>query len=309
MRAAICERYGPPEVLKIKDTEKPIPKKDEILVKVMATAVNSADVRIRALRVDGGVMGAVSKLIIRIVIGFIGPRNKILGTVLAGVVEEVGEKVDKFKIGDEVFAMTGLKFGGYAEYATLSQNNAVALKPHKASFEEAAAIPFGGTTALYFLGKAGIEHAKRVLIYGSSGAVGTSAVQIAKYYGARVTAISGEGGMELSRSLGASKVYDYKKLKLSSLKKKYDIIFDAVGKITKGESMHLLSEGGKFVTVGGMDVAQERASDLDILSDMYNNGSLKAVIDRTYSLNDIVEAHRYVDLGRKKGNVVITVSG
>lgn len=308
MKAVVCESYGAPEVLKIKDIDKPVPKKGEVLIKVMATSVNSGDVRIRALSVDDGIKGVVSKLMVRIVIGFRGPRKKVLGAVLTGVIEEIGEEVDKFKTGDEVFAMTGMKFGGFAEYAVLSQNKGIAKKPRKASFEEAASLPFGGTTALYFLGKAGIENAKKVLIYGSSGAVGTSAVQVAKYYGADVTAVSGKDGMSLSKDLGASKVYDYKEQKVAELDGSYDIVFDAVGKMSKKDATHILSDKGKFVTVGGLDIAKEKASDLEKLAKMYDEGSLVAVIDKTYSLDEIVEANRYVDTGHKKGSVVITVS-
>lgn len=307
MKAAVCEKYGPPEVLKVREIEKPTPKKGELLIKVRATSVNSGDVRLRALRVDDGSLGSVVKLAMRLIVGVKGPRRKVLGSVLAGTVEEFGEDVDGFEVGDEVYAMTGLKFGAFAEYATLSQKKAVTLKPKKANFEQAASIPFGGTTALYFLRKAGIEKAKKVLIYGSSGAVGTAALQVAKYYGADITAICGKDGMKLSKELGASKVYDYKKDKITDLTGRYDAIFDAVGKISKKEAKHLLSEGGQYVTVAGMDVAKELTSDLKQLATMYDEGSFKAVIDRTYSLDDIVDANRYVDIGHKKGSVVIAV--
>ncbi len=307
MKAVICERYGPPEVLKIKDIPKPVPKKGEVLIKVMSAPVNSGDVRIRALRVDDSVLGLFSKVIMRFIIGFRGPRKKVLGAALSGVIEEIGDEVDMFKTGDEVFAMTGLKFGGFAEYAVLPQNKAIALKPKNASFEEAAALPFGGTTALYFLRKASVKNASKVLIYGSSGAVGTAAVQVAKYYGADVTTVSGESGVKLSKKLGASVAYDYKKQSVADLPETYDIVFDAVGKIDKKESTHLLSEGGKFITVAGVDVAKELASDLKQLALMYDDGSFEAVIDSTYRLDKIVEANRYVDTGQKKGNVVVTI--
>ncbi len=245
---------------------------------------------------------------VRIIFGFRGPRNKVLGAVLSGVVEEIGDEVDKFSVGDEVYAMTGLRMGGFAEYAVLSQNKAVSLKPKTASFNEAAAIPFGGTTALYFLKKASVDSAKNVLIYGSSGSVGTSAVQVAKYYGCNVVAVSGKDGMKLSKELGASKVYNYKKQKLDEIEDSFDVVFDAVGKIKKSHIEKILTDKGKFVTVGGLDVAKEQASDLQQLAEMYDNGKLVAVIDETFKLDDIVEAHRYVDTGRKKGSVVITVA-
>ncbi|MFT7644467.1 MAG: NADPH:quinone reductase-like Zn-dependent oxidoreductase [Candidatus Paceibacteria bacterium] len=308
MKAYICEEYGAPEVLKLAEVEKPKPKQNEILIQVVATAVNSGDVRLRALRVDDGPLGSVAKIVMRIIIGFKGPRNKVLGAVLSGIVTEIGDEVDKFKVGDEVFAMTGMKFGGFAEYATLSQDKGVSLKPIESSFEEASAIAFGGTTALYFLHKAGIAKSKKVLIYGSTGAVGTSAVQIAKSEGADVTAVSGPNGIELSKSLGADRVYNYKEQDISDLNEQFDIIFDAVGKLPKDRCKDILNEGGSYVTVGGLDVAKEAQSDMKRLADMFDEGKLKAVIDKTFSFNEMVEAHRYVDTGCKKGNVVVTVS-
>ncbi|MFT4532446.1 MAG: NADPH:quinone reductase-like Zn-dependent oxidoreductase [Candidatus Saccharimonadales bacterium] len=308
MKAAICDKYGPPEVIQIKEIDKPILKSNDLLIQVKATSVNSGDVRIRGLRVGDGVFGSLSGIIVRIVIGFRGPRKKVLGAVLSGIVEDIGDEVDKFKVGDEVYAMTGLRFGGFAEYAALSQNKAVALKPKTASHEEAASILFGGTTALYFLRKAGIKKAKKVLIYGSSGAVGTSALQVAQYYGAEITAVSGKDGLELSTKLGAIKTYDYMLQNLADINDKFDIVFDAVGKISKKESQHLLKEDGEFITVGGMDVAKESPKDLEQLAEMFDKGSLVAVIDRTYTLDEIVEAHRYVDTGHKKGSVVVTVA-
>lgn len=308
MKAYICEKYGPPEVLKLEEVEKPKPKKNEVLIKVKTTSVNSGDVRLRSLRVDDGALGSITKVVMRIIIGFKGPRNKILGAVLTGVIEEIGSEVDKFKVGDEVFAMTGMKFGGFAEYATLSQDKGISLKPKKASFEEAAALPFGGTTSIYFLRKAGIAKSKEVLIYGSTGAVGTSAVQIANSEGANVTAFSGPDGIKLTKSLGANKVYDYKKQDVSKLGKKFDIIFDAVGKLSKDECKDILKDGGSYVTVGGLDVAKEAQSDMKKLAELFDIGNLKAVIDKTFPFSEMVEAHRYVDTGHKKGNVVVTVS-
>jgi NADPH:quinone reductase-like Zn-dependent oxidoreductase len=307
MKAYICEKYGPPEVLKLAEVEKPRPKKNEVLIKVEATSVNSGDVRLRALRVDDGALGSVAKIVMRIIIGFRGPRKKVLGAVLSGVVKDIGAEVDKFKVGDEVFAMTGMKFGGFAEYATLSQNKGISLKPKKASFEEAAAIPFGGTTALYFLYKAGIAKSKKVLIYGSTGAVGTSAVQIAKSEGVNVTAVSGPDGIELTKSLGADIVYDYKKQDISELNEQFDIIFDAVGKFSKDKCKDILKDGGSYVTVGGLDVANEAQSSMKLLADMFDEGKLEAVIDKTFSFNEMVEAHRYVDTGQKMGNVVVSL--
>lgn len=305
MKAVICERYGPPEVLKIKEVKKPVPKANEVLVKIMATAVNSGDVRTRALAVPGFL-----RVIMRVVLGFTGPRKQILGTVLAGVIEAVGGQVENFKLGDEVYATTGFRFGTYAEYITLSENGTIVPKPKKASFQEAAAIPFGGTTALYFLQKAGIsiKRNQKILIYGASGAVGTAAMQIAKHYGAEVTSVVSEDNVKLAKSLGAGHVIIYTKEDFTKNHKKYDIIFDAVGKKPKKECGGSLAQNGRYVTVGGLDVASEHKDQLIFLSKLFDNGEYKAVIDRSYPLDEIVEAHRYVDLGKKKGNVVITIS-
>jgi len=304
MKAVICEKYGPPQVLKIKEVVKPVPKPDEVLIKIMATAVNSGDVRTRGLVVAGFL-----RIVMRFVLGFSGPRQRILGTVLSGVVEEVGSEVTKFKLGDEVFASTGFKFGTYAEYISLSEKGTIALKPKKASFEQAASIPFGGGSALYFLRKAGIsqERGQKVLVYGASGAVGTGAVQIAKHYGATVTAVCSQINTNLVKSLGADHVIAYTKEDFTKNGKKYDIIFDAVGKQPKKVCADSLAKDGKYITVASLDVASEKKEHLTFLSKLYDKGEYRAVIDKTYPLEDIVEAHRYVDQGKKKGNVVVTI--
>lgn len=307
MKAVVCKKYGPPEVLEVVEVPKPVPAKNQVLIRVKAAAVNSGDVRIRALRVGTGFVWGIIKLIIRCLVGFTGPRRKILGMVLAGEVVETGSSVTSFKNGDKVFAMTGLQFGAYAEYAAVAETQSITHMPTKATFEEATALPFGGTTALYFLRKAGIEKAKKVLIYGSSGAVGTAAVQVAKYYGADVSAVCGEDSIALSKELGAHTVYNYKKQTVKEITDQFDIVFDAVGKITRSEIKHLLSPSATFVTVGGFDTAKETTSDLKQLARMFDEGAIKAVIDRVYELSEIVEAHRYVDAGRKKGNVVVTI--
>lgn len=304
MKAVICKTYGPPEVLKIQEIAKPTPKPNEVLIKIMATAVNSGDVRIRGLAVTG-----FMRIVMRFVLGFSGPRKQILGSVLSGVVEAVGSEVATFKPGNKVFASTGVTLGTYAEYMCLPETSAIAIKPKKASFEEAAAIPFGGTTALYFLQKAGIESKPKqnVLIYGASGAVGTAAVQIAKYYDAHVTAVCGKDSVKLATSIGADSVIVYTKDDFTKNGKRYDIIFDAVGKKQRNECANSLTEEGKYVTVGGLDVVSVTKKQLTLLSEMYNKGEYKAVIDKIYPLEGIVEAHRYVDQGRKKGNVVVIV--
>jgi NADPH:quinone reductase-like Zn-dependent oxidoreductase len=304
MKAVIFEKYGPPEVLKIKEVGKPAPKANEVLIKIMATAVNSADIRVRGLAVDG-----FMRVVMRAVLGFRGPRKKILGVVLAGIVEEVGEGVTEFKKGDNVFAATGFRFGAYAEYTTLSAKGSIAAMPKKASFEQAAALPFGGNTALYFLQKAGIgaKPKQKVLIYGSSGAVGTGAVQIAKHFGAEVTAVCSQDGVKLAKSLGADYIIVYTREDFTKSGKQYDIIFDAIGKTNKKTCAKLLAPEGTYVTVGGLDVASEKKEQLQLLAKLYDKGEYKAVIDKTFPLEKIVEAHTYADAWKKKGNIVITV--
>jgi len=302
MKAVFCTQYGPPEVLKIQTTEKPEPKNDEVLIKIKATAVNSGDVRIRGLAVEG-----FMKVIMRLVLGFRRPRHPILGAVLSGVVEKVGAEVKDWAPGHEVYAMTGMKFGAYAEYIVLKENAVMAHKPKNATFEQSAAILFGGHTAIYFLQKAKINENgdKKVLIYGASGAVGTSAIQIAKYYKADITAVCSEKGVDLVKSLGANETIDYTKENFVANNKKYDVIFDAVGKLKKKDCAGSLTKNGRFVTVGGLDVAKQKKEQLFFLKDLYESNQLFAAIDSIYDFDEMVDAHRYVDSGRKKGNVVI----
>ncbi len=307
MKAVVASGYGGPGVLSVQEVEKPTIKDDEILLKVHAASLNSGDVRMRSLDAGGGLKGVVGKIVIRTLVGLRKPK-RVPGSVLAGEVVEVGASVSRFKVGDEVYAMTGFSFGGFGEYCALPDKRAIALKPKNASFEEASALPFGGNTALYFLRKAGAAEGKKVLIYGSTGAVGSSAVQVAKYLGSEVTAVSGKDGIELTKSLGATKVYDYRKTNLEDIKDTFDIVFDAVGKISKAMAVHLIADGGKYVTVDGLDVAKELSSDLEELAEMYDKGQIVAVIDRTFDLEDIIEANRYVDTGHKKGSVVIHIS-
>lgn len=306
MKAVVASGYGNPEVLSIQEVPKPVIKNNEILIKVSAASLNSGDVRMRALDGGGGLKGFIAKFVIRLLVGITKPK-RVPGSVLAGTVVEVGNDVDRFKVGDEIYAMAGFSFGGFGEYCALPINRAIALKPKKASFEEASTLPFGGNTAFYFLRKAGVTKGKKILIYGSTGAVGSSAVQVAKYLGAEITAISGKDGMKLSKSLGASMVYDYRTTNLQDIKETFDIVFDAVGKISKNKAIHLLVINGKYITVSSFDVAKESASDLEELAKMFDAGKLVATIDKTFDMNDIVEANRYVDSGRKKGSVVIRI--
>ena len=307
MKAVVADAYGSPEVLRVADVDKPKPKKNEVLIKVHAASLNSGDVRMRALDAGPGFKGFMSRGIIRMMFGLTKPRS-VQGNVLAGEVVAVGSEFDRFKVGDEVMAMTGLNFGAFAEYCALPDKRAIALKPKKACFEEAAALPFGGNTALYFLHKAGLGEVKKVLIYGATGAVGSSATQIARNYGADVSAVCGSDGEKMTKKLGASKVYDYTKTKPTDIEGTFDIVFDAVGKLPKKQAEHLIAEGGAYVTVNSLDVAKELSADLAELAEMFDTGKLDACIDRTYDLDDIVEASRYVDAGRKKGNVILRVS-
>lgn len=302
MKAVICRSYGPPEVLAVEEVERPVPGEKDVLVRIRASAVNSGDVRVRGL-----VVGGFLRLVMRLVLGFRGPRRRILGLVLAGVVEEVGAKVTRFRPGDEVFASTGLRFGGHAEYITLPESGTVLHKPRNLSFEESAAILFGGMTALYFLRKGGLDTGKglRVLIYGASGSVGTAAIQIAAFHGAEVTAVCGPEGMNLGRSLGSHRQVDYTSEAFTRLAEQYDIVFDAVGKTSRRWRRSMLRPGGRELTVGGLDTARETTGQMEELKRMSEGGHFRATIDRVYPLESIREAHRYVDSGRKKGNVVI----
>lgn len=302
MKAVICTKYGPPDVLKIQDIDQPLPKGNEILVKIYSTCVNSGDVRVRGLTVEG-----FMKIVMRIVIGFSKPRQQILGTVFSGIVESFGNKVTGFKVGDQVFGMTGFKFGTYAEYLTIPQNGNVLKMPTNASFDQAASIIFGGQTAIHFLDKMKISEKPNanILIIGATGSVGTSAVQIAQYYGAKITAVCSSKGKSLVENLEVKNFVLYDQEDYTQLTDRFDFIFDAVGKTTKKECQHLLKNGGVYKTVGGMEVASESPQQLEFLKMLFENGFLNAVIDKSYALEDIVEAHRYVDTGRKKGNVVI----
>jgi NADPH:quinone reductase-like Zn-dependent oxidoreductase len=294
MKAVVCQQYGPPEVLHLEEVKKPIPGKNEILIKVKATAVNSGDVRIRK----------ADPWLIRLFFGFFKPRKKILGMIISGEVVAIGENVKSFQVGDQVFGSTGLRFGAYAEFVCLPSKNILILKPTEITHEEAACLPFGGITAIHFLRKAGIKKNQKVLIYGASGASGTAAIQLAKYFGAVVTGFTSSANINLVKSLGADEVIDYKKEEVTENGKQYDIIFDAVGKTSFSKCKKALAPGGKFVTVK-KGLARTKIADLELLSVLTATGKYIAVIDKIYSLQQMVEAHQHVDTGHKKGNVII----
>lgn len=317
MKAAIFTQYGAPAVLHTAIVNKPNPKANEVLVKIHATAVNSGDCRMRA----------ADPFAVRFFFGLFKPSKQILGGVLSGTVEAVGQNVKLFKPGDQVFGSTTMDFGAYAEYIVLPETGALALKPAALRHEEAAVIPFGGVTAWYYLQKANIQPGQKLLIYGASGAVGTAAVQIAKSLGAEVTAVCSTSNLELVKSLGADHVIDYTKTDFSKTGQQYDVVYETVNKSAVSTCASVLRKNGILLIGAAMlpemlqgawasithgikvhgGVAIPKAESIAFLRLLLEAGKLKPVIDKTYTLEQLADAHAYVQAGHKKGNVVVTV--
>ena len=323
MKAVIWTAYGPPEVLQIQEVEKPSPKDKEVLIKVRATTVETGDCELRRYQLHNGFY-----ILFRPYFGLLRPRLiKTLGQQLSGVVEAVGNEVTRFKPGDAVLAAVET-MGATAEYVCLNENSAVVTKPDVLSFEEAAALPVGGINALHFLRKAEIQPGDRVLVYGSSGAIGTFAVQLAKHFGAEVTAVCSTAKSELVKALGADHLIDYHTQRLSDIKQPFDVIFDTIGKSPYGESLTVLKPGGIYLLANPTfrqqlrsywthlisnrrttcQLAQYSIDALEYLTRLAEQGELRVIVDRCYSMEQIVEAHHYVEQGHKSGNVVITIS-
>ena len=322
MKAMVCTRYGPPDVLQLRELEKPTPKDNEVLVRVHAATVTKGDCELRSLNLP-----LRWQLFVRVGFGFRAPRKKILGQELAGEIESVGRDVKLFKKGDQVFAFTGLHLGAYAEYNCLPEKGLIAMKPVNMSFEEAAAVPVGGLHALNCLRKGNVQSVQKVLIIGAGGTVGTLAVQLAKSSGAEVTCVDSTGKLEMLGSIGADHVIDYTKVDFTKSGERYDVIFDVVGKSSFSGCIRSLKEKG-FYLLGNPGLSQQvrglwtsmmtskkvvggtvsyKTEDLIFLRELIEAGKIRSVIDRRYPLEQIAEAHRYVDTGQKTGNVVITV--
>lgn len=322
MKAYIFEEYGPPEVLKIKEIEKPIPKSDEVLIKNYATSVCAADWRIRSLTIPKGFTP-----MFKAQFGYPMPKVQILGTELSGIVEEIGENITRFKVGDRVFASSDMKFGCYAEYKIFNQDDLICMLPENLGFEEGSAMCFGATTALGYLRKAKIKEGQKILINGASGAVGTAAIQLAKYYGADISVICSAKNADLVKSLGAHQVFDYNTQKIEDIPEVFDIIMDNVGNFPFKISQHLLKKNGYFLAVltnlpqmlysvfTNLTNSKKtitgpftpKIEDLKFLADLAKNNHYKPVISKTYNFQEMIDAHHYLDSGHKVGNAVVRV--
>ena len=306
MRAAVCTGYGPPEVLQIRTVPDPRPANKEVCIRLVATAVTASDCIVRGLKLPG-----VYRIFMRAAFGFRAPRKGIIGMIAAGEIESVGREVTSFKPGDQVFGMDGFRAGTYAEKVCWPASAALALRPANLTYEESAALPYGGLIASFFVRRLKIRKGQRLLIYGASGAIGTAVAQLARHLGAEVTGVCSTANLELVRSLGATTVIDYTTDDFTQSGRRYDLIFDAVGKRKSAKAMlnarAALASGGVSMSVDDAFPRSKR-SDLLMLKELAESGTFRPVIDRRYTLDEIVEAHHYVDLGHKKGNVIVTIS-
>jgi NADPH:quinone reductase-like Zn-dependent oxidoreductase len=327
VKAIVWTKYGPPEVLQLQEVEKPAPKEDEVLIRIVATTVTAGDCELRSLKLP-----LLMSLPLRIWLGLRKPRGTTIpGTELAGEIEAVGKDVKRFKKGDQVFGSAGMSFGANAEYICLPEEpgemeGGVAIKPANMTYEEAATVPFGGRDALHFLRKGNIQSGQKILINGAGGSIGTFAIQLAKYFGAEVTGVDSTGKLDMLRSIGADQVIDYTQKDFTTTGEIYDVIFDVVGTISFSRSDKSLKQNGTYLLANPgsqmvqglwtrmtsskkviMETSSGTIADLIFLRRLIEEGKIRTVIDRTYPLEQIAEAHRYVETGQKKGNVVITV--
>ncbi len=306
MKAVVCTRYGPPEVLRLEELANPVPRANEVRIRILATAVTSSDCYVRGLD-----LSPAYRIMARLALGWNAPRQPVLGMVLSGEVDSVGPGARSFGVGERVFGFDRHRFGTYAQYVCWPEDGLLATRPANLTDDEAAAIPYGGLLALHFLRKAGVREGQSVLVFGASGAVGTSAVQLARHLGAQVTGVCSTANVDLVASLGATTVIDYTREDFTEKAARYDLIFDAVGKRKSAAALRrcrqVLAPGGACVSVddGTPKLLRE---DLVLLGELATTGEIRPVIDRRYPLNDIVEAHRYVDNGHKRGNVVVAVT-
>ena len=325
MKAIVCTKYGPPEVLKLQEVAKPAPKDNEVLIRIYATTVTAGDCELRGLKFP-----FLLRPLVRLGFGFRRPRKNILGQDLAGEIEATGKEVTRFGKGDQVIAWTGLRLGTYAEYTCLPETGVMTLKPSEITYEEAAALPVGGLEAAYFLRRASIQPGQKMLINGAGGTIGTFAIQLARYYGAHVTAVDSAEKLDMLRSLGADQVIDYPQEDFTRSGQTYDVIFDVIGKASFSRSIRLLRPNGCYLLgnprisdrIRGSWMARrssikivpwatrstrEYIEDFNFLEELIEAGKLKTIIDRCYPLEQAAEAHRYVDTGKKKGHVIIRV--